>query len=464
MTKRSKIPVVLTIAGSDSGGGAGIQADLKTFAALGVHGTSAITAVTAQDTTGVSGIHEIPPAMVRAQIETVVKDMEVKFAKTGMLSSSPIISEVSRAITELGLNAVVDPVMVAKSGAHLLRQEALFSLKEALIPVAHVLTPNVEEASALTKMGISSMDDVLRAGGMLLDMGARYVVIKGGHLPGEPVDTLFSRGRPPVFYRGERIPSKTTHGTGCTFSAAIASCLALGYPVEEAVGMAKQFVRNAILHGLEVGRGVGPVNPISDLEMDAEKFRVILSVSDALCLLESSEFAPLLSPECQINLVMSLPLRYASGVESVCGVPGRIANAGGRLKPASCPAFGGSRHVARAVLSAMRHDPYVRSAMNIRYSAEILRVLNDLGYSYSSYDRTKEPEDVKAAEGASIPWGTEEAIKAHGRVPDVIYHTGDWGKEPMMLVFGRDAVEVAMKAIRIARRLAEVTSTGTPSG
>ncbi len=460
----SKIPVVITIAGSDSGGGAGIQADLKTFAALGVHGASAITAVTAQDTKGVYGIHEIPPAMVRAQIDAVVSDMGVKHAKTGMLSDSPIICAVARAITEFGLDAVVDPVMVSKSGSLLLRQEAVFTLKEDLIPVAHVITPNVEEASALTKMGISSMDDVLRAGELLLDMGAHYVVIKGGHLPGEPVDILFSRGRVPIFYSGERIPSKATHGTGCTFSAALASFLALGHNVEDAVGMAKQFVRNAILYGLEVGRGVGPVNPLSNLEIDAEKFRTISSMSDALCLLESSEYASLLSPECQINIAMSLPLRYATGVESVCGVPGRISDSGGRLKPASCPAFGGSRHVARAVLSAMNHDPEIRSAMNIRYSAEILKVISDLGFSHSSYDRSKEPEEIKAVEGASIPWGIKEAIRAHGKVPDIIYHTGDWGKEAMMLVFGRDAVEVAMKAIRIARKLAGATSPETPSG
>ncbi|MEJ5293155.1 MAG: bifunctional hydroxymethylpyrimidine kinase/phosphomethylpyrimidine kinase [Candidatus Methanosuratincola sp.] len=464
MTKISPTPVVLTIAGSDSGGGAGIQADLKTFAALGVHGTSAITTVTAQDTTGVSAVHEIPPETVRLQIDAVVRDMGVMFAKTGMLSSSPIISEVSKAIAEYGLKAVVDPVMVAKSGAPLLRKEAVASLKEQLIPLAHVLTPNVEEASALTKMEISSIEDVLRAGDLLLDMGARHVVIKGGHLPGEPVDTLFSRGSPPVFYMGERIPSKTTHGTGCTFSAAIASYLALGNSVADAVGMAKRFVRNAILYGLEVGKGVGPVNPISNLEVDAEKFRVVASVTDALCLLESSEYAPLLSPECQINLAMSLPLRYALGVASVCGIPGRISNAGGRLKPASSPAFGGSRHVASAILSAMRYDPEMRSAMNIRYSEEMLGVLKELGYSHSSYDRTKEPPEVKASEGASVPWGIQEAIKAHGGIPDVIYHTGDWGKEPMMLIFGRDAVEVATKAIRIARRLSQPLSAGTPSG
>ncbi|MBC7120217.1 MAG: bifunctional hydroxymethylpyrimidine kinase/phosphomethylpyrimidine kinase [Candidatus Methanosuratus sp.] len=461
MTKINAPPVAMTIAGSDSGGGAGIQADLKTFAALGLHGTVAVTAITAQNTTGVSSVHEIPPGMVRAQIDAIVRDMDVKFVKTGMLSSSPIICEVSRSVMEHGLVTVVDPVMVAKSGAPLLKGEAVSSMKDLLIPSAYVLTPNIDEASVLTQIPIKSLDDVLRAGKALLDMGARHVVVKGGHLPGDPVDTLFSKGMNPVFYRGTRIPSRSTHGTGCTFSAAVVSYLALGRPVEEAVKMAKLFVSNAILFGLEVGRGIGPVNPVSNLEIDAERFRVSTSVGEGIYLLESSEYVPLLSPECQINLAMSLPLRYATGVESVCGVPGRISNAGGRLKAASCPAFGGSWHVARAILSAMKYDPEARSAMNIRYSDEMLRTLKDLGYSCSSYDRTKEPEDVKSAEGASIPWGIGEAVRSFGRVPDVVYHTGGWGKEPMMLVFGKDAVEVAMRAIRIARRLAEIRHLGT---
>lgn len=453
MTKNT-IPVVLTIAGSDSGGGAGIEADLKTFAALGVHGAVAVTAVTAQNTLGVFGVHEIPPTIVRSQIEAVVQDFGAKFAKTGMLSSSPIIETVSRCIDEFGLRVVVDPVMVAKSGAPLLRHEAVSALKELLIPRASVITPNIEEASAIAGTAISSMEDVVRAGTAILDMGAASVVIKGGHLQGDPVDALFVKGEAPRFFPGERISSRNTHGTGCTFSAAIASFLALGMSTADAVAKAKRFVSDAIRFGLDLGRGVGPVNPISSLDVDAEKFRVLSSVSEGVRLLESSPEAVLLAPECQINLAMALPRRYVSGISSVCGIPGRISNAGGRLKPASCPAFGASRHVAQAIMTAMEFDPDIRSAMNIRYSEHLITAAKGIGLSISHYDRRIEPTDVKSIEGASIPWGVREAIKAFGRVPDIIYHTGDWGKEPMAIVFGRDAVEVAMKAIRIARGIA----------
>ncbi|MEM4216434.1 MAG: bifunctional hydroxymethylpyrimidine kinase/phosphomethylpyrimidine kinase, partial [Candidatus Methanomethylicaceae archaeon] len=177
---RSKIPTVLTIAGSDSGGGAGIEADLKTFASIGVHGLVALTAVTAQNTTGVIGVHELPPEMVSLQIEAVVRDIGVDFAKTGMLSSSTIIREVAKAIKKFGLKVVVDPVMVAKSGAPLLRSEAVLSLKEELIPLAEVVTPNLDEAEALTGMEINSVEDSIKAGKYLLSLGPKAVVVKGG--------------------------------------------------------------------------------------------------------------------------------------------------------------------------------------------------------------------------------------------------------------------------------------------
>ncbi|MDI9643945.1 MAG: bifunctional hydroxymethylpyrimidine kinase/phosphomethylpyrimidine kinase [Candidatus Verstraetearchaeota archaeon] len=455
MTECASIPVVLTIAGSDSGGGAGIEADLKTFASLGVHGAVALTAVTAQNTVAVMGIHEIPPEMVRRQIDAVVDDLGVRFAKTGMLSSSPIVRCVSEAVEAHGLKVVVDPVMVAKSGAPLLQEEAVKALKELLIPRAEVVTPNLEEASTLSGIRISSQEDMIRAAGVILDMGSRSVVVKGGHLPGDPVDVLLIKGDKPRFYPGERIQSGCTHGTGCTFSAALASYLALGSSLESSVKHAKVFVSHSIQFGLKIGKGVGSVNPVSALEIDAERFRVLTSVTEGVCILESSEVAHLLAPECQINLVMALPNRYVVGEESVCGIPGRISNAGGRLKASSSPAFGASRHVARAVLSAMEFDPTVRSAMNVRYSEEVISAAKSLGYTASSYDREKEPLDVKFKEGASIPWGVSEAIKATGNVPDVIFHKGDWGKEPMVLILGRDAVEVATKAVMIARKLAK---------
>lgn len=446
-----RIPTVLTIAGSDSGGGAGIEADLKTFASIGAHGLVALTTVTAQNTTGVIGIHEIPPEMIRLQIEAVVNDIGVDFAKTGMLSSSTIIREVAKAIKSYGLKVVVDPVMVAKSGAPLLRSEAVSTLKKELIPLAEVITPNLNEAEVLTSMKILTVEDSIKAGKSLLSMGPKAVVVKGGHLKGDAIDVLCMSDGSVKEFRSARVDSPTTHGTGCTFSSAIAAYLALGLSVENAVKEAKNFVLNAILYGSKIGRGVGPVEPISNLRIDAERYRIMARIQDALSILESSESLVQLMPECRINIVMALPHPYAKSSEAVCGVPGRISNVGGRLKASSCPAFGISKHVANVVLTVMNYDPTIRSAMNIRYSKEIISACNTLGWLVSHYDRTKEPDEIKEKEGATIPWGVSEAIKSAGRVPDIIYHTGDYGKEPMVIILGRDPVEVAMRAIKLSK-------------
>jgi hydroxymethylpyrimidine kinase/phosphomethylpyrimidine kinase len=447
------IPRVLTIAGSDSVGGAGIQADLKTFAALGVHGLVALTAVTAQNTVEVMGIHEIPPEMVRLQIDAVVKDVGVKVAKTGMLSSSPIIREVARAVKYYKLRLVVDPVMVTKSGTNLLQHEALGSLIKDLLPVAEVVTPNMDEAEALTGLKITNVKDSIRAGEIILDLGPKAVVVKGGHLRGEAVDVLCQKNKSPKEFSADRIESLTTHGTGCTFSSAIAAFLAMDRSIEDAVKGAKEFVTGAIMYGLKIGKGIGPVDPLSNLRIDAERYKVISRMYDAISVIESSEVLSLLSPECQINIVMALPKPYSKGTESVCGIPGRIINVGGRLKAASCPAFGASKHIANVVLTAMEFDPQVRSAMNILYSQEIIVICRSLGFKIGFYDRKKEPEEVKSKEGATIAWGVRQAIKVLGAVPDIIYHEGDLGKEPMITVLGRDPLEVLMLAIKIGKKL-----------
>lgn len=449
-----KTPTVLTIAGSDSGGGAGIEADLKTFAAIGVHGAVAITAITAQNTTGVFGIHEIPPEMIRLQIETVYNDIGFEFAKTGMLFSEAIIKEVADVIKKLGIKVVVDPVMIAKSGAPLLLPEAMNALKEKLIPLAEVVTPNINEAEALTGIKINTIEDSIKASKAILDLGPKAVVVKGGHLKGDAVDVLCTREGVIKILGSPRLESTTTHGTGCTFSAAITAYLALGLSIENAFAEAKNFVTNAIKYGLKIGKGVGPVEPMSNLRIDAERYRVISKMHDALRLLESSPQLSKLTPECQINLVMALPYPFADSIEAVCGIPGRITNIGGRLRPSSCPTFGASRHLARLIITVMEYNPNVRSAMNIKYSKEIIEACKKLGWIVSYYDRSKEPEEVKAKEGATIPWGTREAIKSIGKVPDVIYHTGDYGKEPMIVILGRDPTETVLKAIKLAESLA----------
>ena len=251
--------VALTIAGSDSGGGAGIQADLKTFAAHGVYGLSAITAVTAQNTLAVTGVQEIEPALVSAQIAAVVSDFPVGAAKTGMLSSAAIIHAVAKAVDRHGLRVVVDPVMVAKSGDRLLRPDAVDALREELLPRAALLTPNLPEASDLTGLRVEDEDEMRVAGEKLLEMGARAVLMKGGHLDGDTVVDLFLDGSHAVPFCGNRIRTRATHGTGCTLSAAVAANLALGREMPEAVKRAREYLRTAMLRATPLGQGHGPL-------------------------------------------------------------------------------------------------------------------------------------------------------------------------------------------------------------
>jgi len=249
----------MTIAGSDSGGGAGIQADLKTFQALGVYGASSLTAITAQNTVGVTAVHEIPTDVIAAQIDAVVSDIGVDAAKTGMLSSAEIIATVAQRVRYWNLERlVVDPVMVAKSGDRLLREDAVQALVRELLPLAMVLTPNVPEAEVLVGHALETDAEIREAARTIVKLGPRSVVMKGGHRQGPAVDLLFD-GRDFTAFESERFETPNTHGTGCTFSAAIAAGLSLGFDVTEAVGVAKRYVGEAIRRSRPLGAGHGPV-------------------------------------------------------------------------------------------------------------------------------------------------------------------------------------------------------------
>ncbi|MDQ6720668.1 MAG: bifunctional hydroxymethylpyrimidine kinase/phosphomethylpyrimidine kinase [Candidatus Dormibacteraeota bacterium] len=260
-----KLPVALTIAGSDSGGGAGIQADLKTFAALGVHGTSAITAITAQNTVTVTDIFELPTRIIIAQIDAVVSDLGVEAVKTGMLASSRIIEAVAGAIEANGIrNLVVDPVMVAKGGAKLLHDDAIDALRARLLPLAAVITPNLPEAAVILGRPIRTIDERREAARDLVALGPRAAVVKGGHAGGDVTDVYWD-GSEMIELPGTRVPTANTHGSGCVFSAAIAAGLAKGLDSLAAVRQAKEFISGAIELSLEIGHGHGPVNPMFGL-------------------------------------------------------------------------------------------------------------------------------------------------------------------------------------------------------
>lgn len=255
------IPVALTIAGSDSCGGAGIQADLKTFAAHGVYGASAITAITSQNTLGVQAIHELPAEVVVSQIEAVVEDLEIQATKTGMLASKPIVKAIVALLERRSLpNVVVDPVMIAKSGDSLLSREALDVVQYELLRLATVVTPNAAEAAVLADMPVITVADARRAAERILELGSRAVIVKGGHLGDQDAVDVLVDERGYHELRGRRLQTQATHGTGCTFAAAIAANLALGCSLRESADRAKQYVTAALQHGLPIGHGHGPLN------------------------------------------------------------------------------------------------------------------------------------------------------------------------------------------------------------
>ena len=446
---KREVPCAMTIAGSDSGGGAGIAADLKTFAALGVFGTCAITAVTAQNTQGVYEILPMPARIVERQIEVILEDIPVRAAKTGMLCSKEIIEAVAKALDRHELRVVVDPVFRAGTGSLLIREEDKKAMIETVVPRSFVVTPNKYEAEDMAQAKIETVDDMKKAASNISKLGAKAVVLKGGHLKGNGVtDILHYDGEFKVFAK-PRVEVEA-HGGGCTFSAAIAAYLALDFDVVEAVSKAEEFIHTALTFGLEVGKGRVPVNPLANLFNEAEKNRVLEDVAAAVRMIEDhSEFLPYVA-EVGTQVAMALP--YASAKEHVAAVEGRIVKLEEMMRAVGCARFGVSDHVASIVLTAMRHDHLKRAALNLRFDRGLMGAFEKLGRVVSSFDRKLEPLEVKAMEGGTLAWGVEAAIKGAGRVPDVVYDLGEVGKEPMIRVLGKSAVDVVEKTLASIRR------------
>jgi hydroxymethylpyrimidine/phosphomethylpyrimidine kinase len=445
---RDKVPVAITIAGSDSGGCAGIQADLKTFAALGVHGTTAITAVTAQNTRSVTSIKPLEPRFVQEQIRIVAEDMGIDAGKTGMLYNKEIIEAVAEEISKYKFPLVVDPVMVAKSGSPLLEPEAIDALKQRLLPKATVVTPNKFEAEKLANMKIRNLEHAKAAAKKISELGPKTVVVKGGHFEGgDAIDILYCYGEFKTL-KAARLDRKTTHGTGCSFSAAIAAELAKGSTIPMAISKAKEIVTLGIKFGLEIGKGYGPVNPMVQLYREASRYAVLMDVEEAKSIIEASHNVVTLVPEVGMNIAMAIP--YAENINDVAAIEGRIVKTLTGAKAVGNVKFGCSSHLAKYVLETVKYDGKKAAAINLKFSEETLKILEEKGMLISFYDRREEPEEIKRVEGMTIPWGVKEAIKKVGKAPDVVYHRGDVGKEPMIVIFGESARDLAKLVTQIA--------------
>lgn len=421
--------VVLTIGGSDSGGGAGIQADIKTFSILGLHGTVALTAITAQNTLGVQKVYALPPEQVRAQLESITDDFSIAYAKTGMLHSAQIVETVANHIRGKGIPLVLDPVIEAEAGGRLLRPDAVSALNEHLIPLADVVTPNIFEAEALTGIPVRDMESAARAARNIMSQGARAVIIKGGHL--ECTDLVMGKDRA-IYLPSERVKGEN-HGIGCTFSAALTSFLAMGCSIEDAARKAKEFAKTSLRGSLRVGRGVGPVNQSAALRYEASRYRVLSDLEDAVSMLESIPQLSCIMPEGGIGPAMAIP--GARSLEDVAELKGGLVWIKKRVCRSGGIRFGGGGNTSALVLNAMRANPQARGAIDLL--PEALTSCRELGLLI--LDRSELDE-----------LGAKKGILAD--LPAAIWDEHSPGTGPGLYLLGPSASSVAGLVARLAGR------------
>jgi hydroxymethylpyrimidine kinase/phosphomethylpyrimidine kinase len=444
----------LSIAGSDSGAGAGIQADLKMFSALGVYGCTAITAITAQNTKRVATIFEISPSIVEQQIRSVVTDMRPNAIKIGMVYSTAIIEAVYRSVKKTSrIPIVLDPILAAGTGARLLRTDAYRSFVSKLIPLSTLITPNRMESEKLAGSMIKTENDAIEAAKKIRKLGAENVIIKGGHLGSAQVtDLLLDTKGNITKFTNPRVQVKEIHGSGCNFSSAVTAYLAKGIILSDACKMANEYVHIAIKNSVKIGKGLPIANPLSSIYRDANGYRILIELQQAVEQLSAFDRFYSLIPETQTNFAYALS--NAVNISDVAAVRGRIIKIENTAVPASYIQFGASKHVASAVLAYMTVNHDFRSAINIRFDDRIIDVCKSL-FSVSSYDRAQEPKTIKRREGSSVAWGINTALSKN-RFADVIYHRGDIGKEPMITVFGRNPAEVVSKIKAILKNYTAV--------
>ena len=444
------VPIVLTIAGSDPGGGAGLQADLTTFAAHGLCGASVVSSLTIQNTQGVLNRHDIEPDIVSEQLEAVLADRKPAAIKVGMLGNEATVSAVARVLKKKrSHHLVVDPVIRSTSGKVLLSVKGVEALKTQLLPLADLVTPNHKEAEALSGVRIRNPKDAVKAARAIRKLGPKAVLITGGHGKKSADDFLLQEKSQRLF-EGARIGEEALHGTGCVLSSAIASNLALGRSLEDSVEAAKSFISRAIQLGVKTGKGVGRVHPMGVLYQDMERVSLLERMENAIGELKGEGIGYLI-PEVQSN--MGFGLEGAAAPDDVAAIPGRIIRDGETIATLHGPRFGASQHVAKIVLTSMSFDPEKRAVMNIKFQQYFLDACKRLKLSIGSFERSKEPKNVKQLEGSSLEWGTRQAILDAGHVPDIIYDLGGQGKEEMIRVIARDVEELVDRIRKIHRAI-----------
>ncbi len=443
-------PVALTVAGSDSGGGAGIQADVTTMEARGAYATSVVTAATAQNTTGVASTHVLPTDEVAAQLSAVLGDFAVGAAKTGMLATEAIVETVTERVRDATFPVVVDPVMVAASGDRLLDPSAERAYED-LVAEAALVTPNVDEAAVLTGVDVTDVDDARAAARELVDAGAEAALVTGGHLDGGTVRDVLVTADGERAFETDRVAGAATHGSGCTLSAGIAARLAGGATVDDAVAAELDAMARAVRYAYDVGEGPGAVQGMAPLRARAgreETARAVRSVVDRLVAAEAAG----LVPEVGTNVAGATP--FAESTDEVAGVDGRIAATIDGVAPTGDVRFGASDHLARFLLGAREYHPELRFAINCRHDDATRAALEELGWDVARYDRSDQSPETRQREGSTMAWAARESLSDRDAPPVAVTDPGADGKEPMCKLLAADAETLADRALDLhdARR------------
>lgn len=430
---------VLSIAGSDSSSGAGIQADLKTLSSLGTYGCSAITAITVQNTKNIFEVFPIPSEIVIRQINSILNDIRIDAIKIGMVYDEIIINKIFKILKNINIPIIVDPIFTSTSGKNLIKYEAIKALTKKILPIATIITPNINEATQLSGIDIKNKEDLVKSLTKMKKLGPKNVIVKGGHLLSEhSIDTLIDDKLNIIEFSNSRISIPENHGSGCNFSAALSAYISQGYEIPIACKLANEFINSVLKNLLYIGKGYPVTDTALTTSSSAFKFHVIEELSIAINELEAITDVGKLIPETQSNFAYAIP--NATSIKEVAGIKGRIVRIDQKVKASSCIEFGATQHIASAVISYMNINPLMRAGFNIKYDKKIIELLQSF-MKVSEYNRRLEPQKLKEKEGYTIQWGVKKAILKDKEVRG-IYHKGDIGKEPMIILFGHNPAEI----------------------
>lgn len=424
---------ILSIGGSDPSSGAGIQSDIRVFSTLDAYCFTVITGITSQNTSRFDGVEPVSEKMIKSQLESIFSDFSINAIKIGMVYNSNIIKVIHDKLKKLTIPIIVDPVISSTTRGTLLKSDSLDDYKKLIIPLATVITPNVSEAEKLSGINIKSKKEFLKAATLIAKSGAKTVIITGYKTKEKISDFVFEKNKN-YFISGKQI-HRENHGSGCNYSAALCYCLAKNMKLSESVKFAKQFTFNSIKNSKKIGHGISITQYKKDpLEKELnEAINEFTSIKDAFSVI----------PECQTNFVFSK--NSSKSINDILGITGRIVKSGKDVVVAGNLGYGGSKHVATAVMQVSKKFPQIRSALNIRNDEKFLQKAKKNKFTILSYDRSKEPQSLKLKKNSSISWGINYAIKDSRSAPDIIYHKGDFGKEAMILIFGKNPKDVIKK-------------------